>query len=146
MSTNVPQQAYYHANKRLYERQAWIEPAQICFELRLKSITVQFNFFGECFLHDSALVVVEHFLIWPPVGAMFGFRCDTERAVKRNIKPRENFTQFHQQVFIANNPIDDDFAPRTIHVPEIVNGESPASEILVERKAAAFARGLHVVM
>src|SRR5204862_5217299 len=102
----------------------------MCFELRLKSITVQFNFFGECFLHDSALVVVEHFLVWPAVGAIFRFRCGTERAVKRNIKPRENFTQFQQQVFIANNPIDDDFAPRTIHVPEMVEWESATSEIL----------------
>ena len=56
-----------------------IDPAQICFELRLKLITVQFNFFGECFLYDSPLLVVEHFLIWLPVGAIFRFRCDIPR-------------------------------------------------------------------
>ena len=120
--------------------------AQICFELRLKSITVEFNFFGECFLYDSPLLLVEHFLIWPPVGAIFRFRCDTEGAIKRNVKLRENFTQLRKQVFKANNSIDDDFAPRTIQVPEIVNGKSPASEILVQREPAAFARGVHVVM
>ena len=83
-----------------------------CSELRLKSITVQFNFFGECFLYDSTLLLVEHFLIWPLVGAIFRFRCDTEGAVKRNVKLRENFTQLRKQVFKANNSIDDDFAPR----------------------------------
>src|SRR6266480_6009365 len=61
------------SKQRPLERQAWIEPAQICFESRLKSITVQFDFFGECFLYDSPLLVVEHFLIWPPVGAIFRF-------------------------------------------------------------------------
>jgi hypothetical protein len=91
-STNVPQEAYYNANKRRHERQAWIARAQICFELRLKSITVEFNFFGECFLYDSPLLLVEYFLIWPPVGAIFRFRCDTESAIKRNVKLRENFT------------------------------------------------------
>ena len=107
---------------------------------------MQFDFSGECFLYDSPLFVVEHFLIWPPVGAIFRFRCDTKGPVKRNVELCEYFTQFHQQVFIANNSIDDDFAPRTIHVPEIVNGKSPTSEILVERKHAAFARRVHVVM
>ena len=100
--------------------------------LRLKSITVEFNFFGECVLYDSPLLLVEHFLIWPPVGAIFRFRCDTEGAIKRNVKLRENFTQLRKQVFEMNNSIDDDFAPRTIQVPEIVNGKSPASEILVQ--------------
>ena len=114
--------------------------------LRLKSITVEFNFFGECFLYNSPLLVVEHFLIWPPVGAIFRFRCDTERALKRNVKLSENFTQFRKHVFKADNSIDDDFAAPTIHVPEIVNGKSPASEILVERKPAAFACRVHVVM
>ena len=109
-STKVPLEEYYHANKRRGERQAWIEPAQVCFELRLKSITVEFNFFGECFLYDSPLLLVEHFLIWPPVGAIFRFRCDTEGAIKRNGKLRENFTQLRKQVLKANNSIDDDFA------------------------------------
>src|SRR6476660_1591313 len=145
-SMNVPQEAYYNANKRRHERQAWIARAHICFELRLKSITVEFNFFGECFLYDSPLLLVEHFLIWPPVGAVFRFRCDTEGATKRNVKLRKNFTQLRKQVFIANNSIDDDFAPRTIQVPEIVNGKSPASEIFVQREPAAFARGVHVIM
>src|SRR5439155_17128595 len=108
--------------------------------LRLKSITVQFYFFGECFLYNSPLLVVEHFLIWPPIGPIFRFRCGTKGPVKRNVELCEYFTQFHRQVFIANNSIDDDFAPRTIHVPEIINGKSPTSEILVERKPAAFAR------
>lgn len=114
--------------------------------LRLKSVTVEFNFFGECFLYDSPLLLVKHFPIWPPVGAIFRFRCDTERAVKRNVKLSENFTQLRKQVFKADNSIDDDFASRTIQVPEIVNGKSPAGEILVERKPAAFARRVHVVM
>ena len=83
---------------------------------------MQFNFFGECFLYDSSLLLVEHFLIRPLVGAIFRFRCDTESAIKRNVELCEYFTQFHQKVFIANNSIDNDFAPRTIHVPEIVNG------------------------
>jgi len=113
MSTNVPQEAHYHANKRRHERQAWIELAKICFELRLKSITVQFNFSGECFLYDSPLLVVEHVLIRSPVAAIFRFRRDTKGPVKRNVELCEYFTQFHQQVFIANNLIDDDFAPRT---------------------------------
>src|SRR6267378_2729689 len=38
------------------------------------------------------------------------------------------------------------FSKRTIQVAEIVNGKSPASEILVQREPAAFARGVHVVM
>ena len=71
----------------------WIEPAQICFELRRKSITVQFNFSGERFFYDSPLLVVEHFLIWSLVGAIFRLRCDTESAVKRNVELRENFTR-----------------------------------------------------
>src|SRR5258705_14004005 len=58
-----------------HKRQAWIEPAQICFELLLKSITVEANFFGECFFYDSPLLVVENFLIWPPVSAIFRFLC-----------------------------------------------------------------------
>src|SRR4029077_9383206 len=117
----------YNANKRRHERQAWIARAQIYFELHLKSITVEFNFFGECFLYDSPLLLVEHFLIWPPVGAIFRFRRDTEGAIKRNVELRENFTQFRKQVFIANNSIDHDFPPRTIQVPEIVNGKSSAN-------------------
>src|SRR4249919_231997 len=96
-STNVPKPAYYNANKRRHERQAWIVRAQICFELRLKSITVEFNFFGECFLYDSPLLLVEHFLIGPPVGAIFRFCCHTEGAIKRNIKLRENLTQLRKQ-------------------------------------------------
>ena len=99
--------------------------AQICFELRLKSITVEFNFFGECFLYDSPLLLVEHFLIWPPVGAIFRFRCDTEGAIKRNVKLRENFTQLRKQVFKANNSIDDDFAPRTIQYRKSLMGNRP---------------------
>src|SRR4030095_13364614 len=81
-STNVPWGAYYDANKRPHERQAWIGPAQICFELRLKSITVQFDFFGECFLYDSPLFVVERFLIGPPVAAIFRFGCHNKGPVK----------------------------------------------------------------
>src|SRR5262249_45657213 len=49
-------------------------------------------------------------------------------------------------VFKADNSIDDDFAARTIRVPEIVYGKSPASEILPERKTAAFTRRVHIVM
>jgi hypothetical protein len=59
---------------------------------------------------------------------------------------REHFTELRKQVFKANNSIDDDFAPRTIHVPEIVNGKSISSEILVQREPAAFAGGVHIVM
>src|SRR4051794_9408418 len=66
--------------------------AQICFELRLKSITMEFNFFGECFLYDSPLLLIEDFLIWPPVCAIFRFRCDTEGAIKRNVKLSKNIT------------------------------------------------------
>jgi hypothetical protein len=38
---------------------------------------MQFDLFGERFFHGSSLVVAEHFVIWPPVGAIFRFRCDT---------------------------------------------------------------------
>src|SRR5262245_55657662 len=107
---------------------------------------MQFDFLGERFLYDSPLFVVEHFLIWTPVGAIFGFRCETESTVKRNVELCENFTQLGKQVFKADNSVDDDFFPGTIHVPEMVNGKSPASEIFIERKAAAFASGVHVVM
>jgi hypothetical protein len=97
-----------------------------------KPVTVQFNFFGECFLYDSLLLVVEYFLIGAPISAIFRFRCDTEGAVERNVELRENFTQLSTQVVKADNSVDDDFAPGTIHVPEVVNGKSPASEILIE--------------
>src|SRR4029077_7891443 len=110
----------------------WIDRAQIYFELRLKSITVEFNFFGECFLYDSPLLVVKHFPVWLPGGAIFRFRCNAQRALKWNPELRENFIQLRQQVFEADNSIDDDFATRTIQVPEIVNGKPTASEILVE--------------
>ena len=59
-----------------------------------KSITVVLDFFGECLLHDLPLLVVEYFLIWPPVSAIFRLRCDTERAVEWNIEVCEHFTQF----------------------------------------------------
>src|ERR1700746_1935953 len=114
--------------------------------LSLKSIAMQFYFLRECLFYNLALLVAEHFLIWPPVGAVFRFRCDTQGAAKRNVKLCEYFTQLRKQVFITNNSIDDDLAPRTIHVPEIVNWKSPTSEILVERKTAAFARRVHVIM
>ena len=121
-------------------RKPWLQ------QLRLEMITVQFNFFSERFLYDSPLLVVEQFLIRPPVGAISRFRCNTEGAVERNVELCEYFTQLQRQVFIANDSVDDDFVPRTIRVPEIVNGKSPASEILVERKPAAFANRVHVVM
>src|SRR5262245_43606531 len=88
--------------------------AQICFELRLKSITVKFNFFGECFLNDSPSLVVKHFPVWPPVGAIFRLRCNAQGALKWNPELRENFIQLRQQVFEADDSIDDDFASRTV--------------------------------
>lgn len=115
-------------------------------ELRLKSITVKFNFFGECFLYDSPLFIVKYFSMRPPVGAIFRFCGDTEVARKRNSELRENFIQLRQQVFKADNSIDDNFASQTIQVPEVVNGKATPSEILVERKPAAFACRVHVVM
>src|SRR5262245_8162641 len=146
MSTSGPQEAYYHANKRRHERQAWTESVQICSELQVKSIIMQFNFFGERFLYDSPLLVVEHFPIWPPVGAIFRFRRYTQRAVKRDVEPRENFIQLAKEVLKVNNSIKDDLAPRPIHVPEIVDGKSSPGQVIVERKPAAFARRVHVVM
>ena len=71
---------------------------------------MQLNLFGECFLYDSPLLLAEHILIWPPVCAIFRFRCDTEGAIKRNLKLSENFAQLRKQVFKANNSIHNDFA------------------------------------
>ena len=81
------------------------------YQRRLESITVHFDLFGECFLYDSPLLVVEDLLIWPPVAAIFRFRGDTEGAVKWNVELREYFSYLRQQVFKADNSIDDDFAP-----------------------------------
>src|SRR5205814_6645214 len=61
------------------------EAAQICVRLLFKSIAVQFDFFGECFLYDSPLFIVENFLVRSPIGAVFRFRCDTKSAVERNV-------------------------------------------------------------
>ena len=79
-------------------------------ELRRKSITVKINFFGERFLYDSPLLVVKHFPVWPAVATIFRFRCNTKGALKWNPELCEDFTQFHQQFFKADNSIDDDFA------------------------------------
>ena len=104
---------------------------KICFDLGMKCITMQFDLFRECFFHNSALLVVEDFLIWTAVGAIVRFRCDTKSTVERNVELCENFTQVSKQVFIANNSVDDDLAPRAIQVPKIINGKSPASEVLL---------------
>jgi spore coat polysaccharide biosynthesis predicted glycosyltransferase SpsG len=59
---------------------------------------------------------------------------------------REYLAKLGKQVLIADNTIYDDFFSWAIGVPEIVNRESAASEIFVERKRTAFAGSMHIIM
>src|SRR6266404_2639807 len=99
-------------------------------ELRLKTIAVQFDFFGECFFYDSPLVVIEDFLVGSSVGPIFRFGGYAKAAVERDIQLREHFSELGKQVFISKNSIHDDFRAGAISVAKIVNGKPSACEIL----------------
>ena len=85
-------------------------------------------------------------LIRCAIGSEVTLFSDAEVALEGHVQARKNLGKFAGQIFITNNPIDDNSRSGGVGVTRVIDRELTPGKVLIEGEGATKAVGVHVVM
>ena len=111
-----------------------------------ETVAVELDLAGKYSFYNLTLLRTKYRLIRCAIGSEVTLFSDAEVALEGHVQARKNLAKFVGQIFITNNPIDDNSRSGWIGVTRVIDRELTPGKVLIEGEGATKAVGVHVVM